>query len=42
VSAPARLAGSDYVVSSHASEIRPEVDPAAELVFAIPPLPAAA
>jgi RND family efflux transporter MFP subunit len=36
-----RLAGTDYVVRSHVSAIRPEVDPAAELVFATAQLPAA-
>ena len=36
-----RLAGTNYVVASHVSAIRPEVDPAAELVFATAPLPAA-
>jgi RND family efflux transporter MFP subunit len=36
-----RLAGTDYAVRSHVSAIRPEVDPAAELVFATAPLPAA-
>jgi hypothetical protein len=36
-----RLAGTDYVVHSHVSAIRPEVDPAAELVFATASLPEA-
>jgi RND family efflux transporter MFP subunit len=36
-----RLAGTDYAVRSHVSAVRPEVDPAAELVFATAPLPAA-